>query len=161
MIFDRAGKASENRTFQGQVFLIYFARSRNPCNPQNSKHKNSEFALYGLGFLHIRHSSTSRVIETHTNSKIWQNWILIVRETYGKSQTFQSYKSLTYFMWDIIKTYNSQNMGKVNSHSTEKKWENTDISKLKVSYIFLLEKVDFRSMRKVWQNANISNLWVS
>ena len=65
------------------------------------------------------------------------NWILIVRETYGKTQTFQSYRLLTYFM-SSINPYNSQNMGKVNSHSKEKIWENTNISKLSVSEIFRL-----------------------
>ena len=34
--------------------------------------------------------------------------------------------------------YNSQNVGKVNSHSKEKIWENTNISKLSVSEIFRL-----------------------
>ena len=33
-------------------------------------------------------------------------------------------------------SYNSQNMGKVNSHSKEKIWENTNILKLSVSEIF-------------------------
>ena len=63
------------------------------------------------------------------------NWILIVREKYGKTQTFQSYGFLTYFMCGI-NTYNSQNMRKVNSYSEEKIWENIYISKLRVSGIF-------------------------
>ena len=49
----------------------------------------------GLSFLHILHSSILRVIETHTISKTWENWILIVRGTYGEMQTFQIYRSLT------------------------------------------------------------------
>ena len=67
------------------------------------------------------------------------NWILIVREKYGKTQTFQSYGFLTYFMCGI-NTYNSQNMRKVNSHSKEKIWENMNISKLRVSGIFCLKQ---------------------
>ena len=59
------------------------------------KHKYSK----GLGFLHIPHSSISRVIETHTIP--WEIWILIVEETSGKAQTFKSYRSLTYFMQGI------------------------------------------------------------
>ena len=36
------------------------------------------------------------------NSKnMGNNWILIVREIYGKTQTFQSYGFLTYFIFDI------------------------------------------------------------
>ena len=42
--FDRKGKVWENRAFQDQVFLVYFARSRNPYNSQNSKHGNCEFS---------------------------------------------------------------------------------------------------------------------
>ena len=70
----------------------------------------------GLGFLHVPHSSISREIETHTIPIEWENWILIVRETYGKTQ---SYRFLTYFMRGI-NPYNSQNMGKINSHSRKK-----------------------------------------
>ena len=35
--------------------------------------------------------------EIHTISKIWRKWISIVREKYGKTQTFQSYVFLKYF----------------------------------------------------------------
>ena len=92
-----------------------------------------------MGFLYILHYSISRKIETHAIPKTWENWILIVRETYGKTQTFQSYGFLTYFMSDTI-PYNSQNMRKVNSYSKEKIWENTNISKLRVSEIFYLKQ---------------------
>ena len=51
------------------------------------KHKYSK----GLGFLHIPHVSIAREIEIHTIPITWENWILKVRETYGKTQTFQSY----------------------------------------------------------------------
>ena len=40
---ERMRKVWENKTFQGQVFLTYFGRSRNPYSSQNSKHGNSEF----------------------------------------------------------------------------------------------------------------------
>ena len=53
---------------------------------------------------------------------------------YGKTQTFQSYQSLKYFMWGI-NSYNSQNMGKVNSHSNEKIWENKDISDIAKGFL--------------------------
>ena len=40
---ESTGKVWENKTFQGQVFLSYFGRSRNPYSSQNSKNGNSEF----------------------------------------------------------------------------------------------------------------------
>ena len=67
------------------------------------------------------------------------NWILIVSETYGKTQTFQSYGFLTYFIYGI-NTCNSQNMRKVNSQSKEKIWESTSFSKLSVPEIFRLKQ---------------------
>ena len=99
------------------------------------KHKYSK----GLIVLHIPHSSVSRERETHTIPKTRGNWILIVKKTYGKTQTFQGYEFLTHFMWGI-NPCNSQNIGKVNSHSkgNEKKYrvqtfQNTNIWKLRVS----------------------------
>ena len=92
-----------------------------------------------VNFLHVPHSSISRVIETHTNPKTWENWVLIVRETYEKTQKFQSYRTLSYFMRGI-NPYNFKNMGNVNSHSKEKIWENTNITNLRVSYIFQLKQ---------------------
>ena len=80
----------------------------------------------GMDVLHVPHSSISRVIETHTNPKTWENWVLIVWETYEKTQKFQSYRTLSYFMRGI-NPYNSKNMGNVISHSKEKIWENTNI----------------------------------
>ena len=50
------------------------------------KHKYSKC----LSFLHIPHSSVSREIEAHAIPKPWENWILVVSETYGKTQTFKS-----------------------------------------------------------------------
>ena len=84
------------------------------------KHRYSK----GLSFLHILHSSISCEIATHTIPKTWEKWIFIARETYGKTQIFQSYWFLTYFMWGINPD-NSQNMGKVDFHCTGKVWENT------------------------------------
>ena len=51
----------------------------------------------GQGFLHIPHSTISREIEIHTILKRWENLILIVRETDGKTQTFQIYAFLSFF----------------------------------------------------------------
>ena len=86
------------------------------------------------------HYSISREIRNPYNSEnMGSNWILIVRETYGKTQTYQSYGFLTYFVRGI-NTYNSQNMRKVNSHSKEKIWENTNTSRLRVSGIFHLKQ---------------------
>ena len=50
------------------------------------KHKYSK----GLGFLHIRHSSFSPEIETHTIPKTWESRILIVREPMGKHKHFKA-----------------------------------------------------------------------
>ena len=44
-------------------------------------------------FLHI-----SLEAEIHTILKTWEKLILIVRTTYGKTQTLESYGFLTYFM---------------------------------------------------------------
>ena len=105
----------------------------------------------GLSFLHIPHSSISRVIETHRIPKTWEHWILIVRETYGKTQTFQSYRSLKYFMWGI-NSYNSQNMGKVNSHSNEKIWENKGISDISKGFLYFSLEGEVRAVSKTWKN---------
>ena len=103
--------------------------------------------------------------------KTWEKWISIVWKKYGKTQTFQIYGFLKYFGWSR-NPYNSQNMRKVDFHSTRKVWENTNIPELWVSEIFWVTqkypynsqnmgKVDFHSTGKVWENTNISNLWVS
>ena len=60
------------------------------------KHGKSGFPKYGesmgkhklfkfMGFLDI-----SGEAEIHTIPKTWEKWIYIVREKYGKTQTFQS-----------------------------------------------------------------------
>ena len=71
--------------------------------------------------------------EIQAVTNIWEKWILIILEKYGKKTNIP--KFLKYFGWSR-NPYNSQNMGKVNSHSKEKIWENTNISKLSVSEIF-------------------------
>ena len=57
----------------------------------------------------------------------------------GKHRHFKAMSFLHYLICGI-NTYNSQNMRKVNSHSKEKIWENTSISKLRVSGIFCLKQ---------------------
>ena len=101
---------------------------------QFPKHGKSGFPLYGrsmekhkhfkfMGFLNI-----SDEAEIHTIPRIWEKWISIIREKYGKKQTFQSNEFLHYFEWSR-NPYNSQNMEKVNFHSKRKIWENTNIPK--------------------------------
>ena len=84
-----------------------------------------------MAFLNI-----SGEAEIHTIPKTWGKRIFIVREEYEKTQTFQIYGFLKYFGWSR-NPYNSQNMGKVNFHSTEKVWENTNISNISNIYGFL------------------------
>ena len=90
------------------------------------KHKHFKF----MGFLKILDET-----EIHTIHKTWEKWILIIREKYGKKKNIP--KFCKYFGWSR-NPYSSQNMGKVNSHSKGKIWENTNISKLSVSEIFRL-----------------------
>ena len=96
------------------------------------------------GFLNFSYEA-----DIHLVPKTWEKWIPIVREKYGKTQTFQIYGFLKYFGCSK-NPYNSQNMGKVNSHSKEKIWENTNISKLRVSGIFCLKQksMQFPKYRK-------------
>ena len=74
------------------------------------------------GFLHVWYEA-----EIHLVPKAWEKGISIVQEKYGKPQAFQIYEFVKYFGWSK-NPYNFQNMGKVNLHSTEKIWENTEIS---------------------------------
>ena len=74
--------------------------------------------------------------EIHAVPKTWKKWISIVRKQHEKTQTFQICGFLKYFGWSR-NPYNSQNMGKVNFHSTEKVWENTNISNISNIYGFL------------------------
>ena len=90
------------------------------------KHKHFKF----MGFLKLLDET-----EIHTIHKTWEKWILIIREKYGKKTNIP--KFLKYFGWSR-NPYSSQNMGKVNSHSKGKIWENTNISKLSFPEIFRL-----------------------
>ena len=87
------------------------------------KHKHFKF---------MRSLNISGEAEIHTIPKTWAKWISIVREKYGKTQTFQIYGFLKYFR-SSRNPYNSQNMVKVDFHSTGKVWKNTNISNLWVS----------------------------
>ena len=121
------GKVWENKKFQGQVFLTYFERSRNPYSSQNLEHgiylvrknygktqifQRFQFLIYSA----LLYFAWNR--NTYDSENMGNNRILIVRETYGKTQTFQSYGFLTNFICGI-NTYNSQNMRKVNPQSKE------------------------------------------
>ena len=52
------------------------------------KHKHSK----DIGLLHISYEAI-----IHTNPKIWEKEIPIVRGKYGKTETFQSYGFLIFF----------------------------------------------------------------
>ena len=69
--------------------------------------------------------------EIDTVPKTWEMWISIVREKYGKTQTFQIYGFLKYF--GLSKSIKIPKYGKNNSHSKRKIWENTNFSKLRIS----------------------------
>ena len=125
-------KYGKTQTFQIYEFLKYFGWSRNPYNSQNLGKVN----FHNTGKVWEKKNKYSKVMgfsnslseaEMHTIPKIWKKWIPIVREKYGKTQTFQSNRFLKYFGWSR-NPYNSQNMGKVNLHSTGKVRENTEIS---------------------------------
>ena len=82
------------------------------------KHKHFKIKC----FWNISHDT-----EIHAVPKTWEKWISIIREKYGKTQTFQIYEFLKYFGWNR-NPYNSQNLGKVDLHGTGKVRENTEIS---------------------------------
>ena len=125
--------------------------------------KHKHFKIKGFLFFSLE-------AEIHAVPKTWEKWISIVRKKYGKTQSFQIFGFVKYFGWSR-NPYNPQNMGKVNSHSKGKIWENTNISKLRVSQIFCMKqksmhfpkhgKSGFHSTEKAWNNTNISNLWLS
>ena len=73
--------------------------------------------------------------EIQAVTNIWEKWILIILEKYGKKTNIS--KFLKYFGWSR-NPCNYQNMRKVNSHSKGKVWEKTNISNLSVSEIFRL-----------------------
>ena len=89
--------------------------------------------------------------------KTWEKWISIVWERYGKIQTFQIYGSLEYFEWSR-NPYNSQNMGKVDFHSTGKVWEIINITKLcfsKLCFSDILGEAEIDTVPKTWEK------WIS
>ena len=91
---------------------------------------------------HFKYMGFSNIFgetEIHATPKTWEKWIPIIREKYGKRQIFESYGFLKYFGWNRI-PYNSQNMGKMNSHSKGKVWENTSISNLVFFLIFYMKQ---------------------
>ena len=104
-----------------------------------------------MGFLNI-----SGGTENHTTPKTWEKKIDITQEKYGKKQTFESYDFLKYFRWSR-NPYNSQNMGKVNLHSTVKVWENIEISHI-LRYLADLTLMRTHATPNIWectQNENI------
>ena len=107
-------KYGKTQTFQIYGFLKYSGWSRNPCNSQNLRKVN--FHNTGKVWEKNKHSKImgfSTILseaEIYTIPKIWKKWILIVREKYGKTQTFQSNGFLRYF-GSSRNPYNSQNMG--------------------------------------------------
>ena len=78
------------------------------------------------GFLNFSYEA-----EIYAVPKTWEKWISIVREKYRKTQTFQIYGFLKYF--GLSKSIKMSKYGKSYSHSQRKIWENTNISKLRVS----------------------------
>ena len=119
-----------------------------------------------MGFL-----NNSDEVEIHTIPKIWEKWIPIIWENYGKKQKFQSNGFLKYFGWSR-NPYNSQYIEKVNPHSKGNIWENTNISKVKCFWNFCawnrnpcssqnIEKLDFHYTGKIWENTNIPKCWIS
>ena len=77
--------------------------------------KNKHFKFMDL--LNILRES-----EIHGFPKTLVKWISKVWENYGKTRTFEIYGFFKYFGLNR-NPYNSQNMGKVNSHSTARVWE--------------------------------------
>ena len=83
---------------------------------RKSMRKHKYFKL--KGFLNIL-----RKAEIHTIPKMWEKWIPITQEKYGKKQTFQSSGFFKFYIWSR-NSWSSQNIGKVDFHSTRKAWEN-------------------------------------
>ena len=91
-------------------------------------------------FLHI-----SRETEIHTMVKR----IPIVRQKYQKTQKLHNYVFLKYFSRSK-NPHNFHNTGTVNPHYTGKLWDNTNIPKVWVSYIFRVKQkpIQFRKHGK-------------
>ena len=128
IIRERYGKT---QTFQIYGFLKYFGWCRNPYNSSNlgkvNFHNTGKVWEKNKHFKVMVFSTILSEAEIHTIPEISKKSIPIVAEKYGKTQTFQSNGRLKYF-GRSRNPYNSQNMGKVNLHSTGKVRENTEIS---------------------------------
>ena len=116
-------KYGKTQTFQSNGFLKHFGKTRNPYIPQNMEKVN----LHSTGKVRenteishsLRYLADLALMRTHE----FPLFVNGFRKCFGWSRN----------------PYNSQNIGKVNSHSKEKIWENTHISKLIVSEIFCLK----------------------
>ena len=106
----------------------------------NSKTEHSK----DKGFLHI-----FREAEIHAFPKTWEK-LTIVREKYGKAQTFQNHGFLIIFRVKQ-KSYNFQNMRKVNSRSTGKLWENINIVKLWMGFLYISPESEIYTNLKTWE----------
>ena len=87
--------------------------------------------------------------EIHAVPKTWEKWISIIREKYGKTQTFQIYGFLKYFRWSR-NPYNCQNLGKVNFHNTGKVWAKNKHSKV-MGFSTILSEAEIHTIPKIWK----------
>ena len=87
--------------------------------------------------------------ENHAVLKTWEKWICIIRKKHGETQAFQIYGFLKYFGWSR-NSYNSQNMGKVNSHNTGKVWEKSKHSKV-LGFSNILGEAEIHTIPKIWE----------
>ena len=94
--------------------------------------------------------------EIYLVPKTWEKQISMVREKYGKTQTFQIYGFLKYFGCSK-NPYNSQNMGKVNLLSTGKVRENTEISHI-LRHLADLELMRTHTIPNVWGYTNFHKM---
>ena len=130
VICDSTGKVWESRTFQGQGFLMYFARSRNTYNSQNTwkvdshstgklwKNINMGYAFlsYIMWGINSCNSQNMGKVNYHSKEKLWENTNI---SKLSVSEIFRLKQKPMQF----------QNMGKVDLHSTEKVLWNTDTKK--------------------------------
>ena len=141
-----------------------------------------------MGFLNILREAQIHTISKkmgksnfHSMVKLWENtnisrvWASYIFHLKQKSIQFpndvineflhyrismrkhKNQELLTYFSWSR-NPYNFRNVRKLNFHSTGKLWENTNVSKVWVSYIFYVKqksilywkhgKMNFHSKRK-------------
>ena len=79
-------------------------------------------------------------------------------EKYGKTETIQSNGFVKCFGWSR-NPYNSQNMGKVNLHSTGKVRENTEISH-NLGYLADLELMKTHGILNVYECTNFHKMTI-